>query len=202
MKQSDMSYRTKAAFAAALKKHMAKKPVNKITIRELIEDCDINRQTFYYHFEDIYGLMKWMFEQDAAVLLEDRENILLWQDGLLQLLYYLEKNRDVCLSALQSVGREHIQHMFYNDLYDLIRQTIEDLGKTLSIPAETKEDHIDMLTQFCILSLMGTMEAWLNHEIQKTPEELAAFVDNMIQTVLTGEKVRYGLAGECTQPEK
>jgi len=192
LKQSDMSYRTKAALAASLKKKMAAKNVNKISIRELIEDCDINRQTFYYHFADIYELMKWMFEQDMVILLKDRENILLWQDGLLQLLNYLEENRAVCLCALRSVGREHIQKLFYNDLYEMIRQTIEDCIKELNIPTERNIDYINMLTQFCVVSLLGTMECWLNREINKTPEELVAFVDDMIQSLMTGEKVRYG----------
>jgi probable dihydroxyacetone kinase regulator len=189
-----MSHRTKTALASALKKAMAHKSLNKITVRELIEDCNINRQTFYYHFTDIYQLMQWSFEQDAAMLLEGRGNVLLWQDGLLQLLRYLDENRAVCLCALRSVGRETIRHMFYDNLYGLIHQTIEDLGRELDIPEPIKADHMDMLTQFCIVSLMGTMECWLNHEIQKSPEELADFADDMIRSLITGEKARYGLS--------
>lgn len=195
MKQSDMSYRTKAALAAALKKTMEKKPLNKISIRELIEECDVNRQTFYYHFEDIYELMKWMFEQDTAVLFRDRENILLWQDGLLQLLYYLEENRAICLCALKSVGRHHIQKLFYDDLYELIHETIDDCVRGLNTPPERKGDYINMLTQFCVVSLLGIMECWLNREIDKTPEELVAFADDMIRDLMAGEKVRYGTPG-------
>ena len=54
--------------AASLKKFMAQKPLNKITIREIVEDCGVNRQTLYYHFEDIYALGKWMFDQEAVEL--------------------------------------------------------------------------------------------------------------------------------------
>lgn len=193
MKQSELSHRTKAALAAALKQAMAKKPLSKITIRELIEACDINRQTFYYHFTDIYDLMKWAYKQDAEALLKGRSNVLLWQDGLLQLLRYLNDNRAVCLCALRSIGREHIHQMLYNDLYGLIRQTIVDMGRELNIPPEQKAGHIDTLTQFCIAALIGTMECWLDGTIAKTPEELAAFVDEMIQSLIAGEKLQYGL---------
>jgi len=193
LKQSDMSHRTKAALATALKQAMAKKPLSKITIRELIEACDINRQTFYYHFEDIYDLMKWTYKQDAAALLKGRENVLLWQDGLLQLLQYLDENRAVCLCALRSVGREHIHQMLYSDLYDMIHQTIADMGRELNIPTAQKDEHIDMLTQFCIAALIGTMECWLDGTIIKTPEELAAFADDMIRNLIAGEKLQYGL---------
>ena len=193
MKQSELSHRTKAALADALKQAMAKKSLNKITIRELIETCNINRQTFYYHFADIYDLMKWTYKQDAATLLKGRENVLLWQDGLLQLLRYLNENRAVCLCALRSVGREHIHQMLYNDLYELIHQTIADMGKELNVPADQKDEHIDMLTQFCIAALIGLMECWLDETIAKTPEELAAFADDMIRNLIAGEKLQYGL---------
>jgi len=191
-----MSHRTKAALAAALKQAMAKKPLSKITIRELIEACDINRQTFYYHFSDIYDLVKWTYKQDADALINGRKNVLLWQDGLLQLLHYLDDNRAVCLCALRSIGREHIHQMLYSDLYDLIHQTIADMGKELNIPAEQKDEHIDTLTQFCIASLIGTMECWLDGTIVKTPEELAAFADNMIRNLIAGERLQYGVISE------
>ena len=66
------SQQTKWALAAALKKLMAQKPLEKITISELTDLCHIKRQNFYYHFEDIYDLMRWMFQNEAVSLLERR----------------------------------------------------------------------------------------------------------------------------------
>lgn len=54
-----MSEITKHALAQSLKKILAKKPLNKITISDITEDCGINRMTFYYHFKDIYDLAEW-----------------------------------------------------------------------------------------------------------------------------------------------
>lgn len=56
MKQKEMSLATRKEFAAALKKLMDIKPINKITVRELVAECGMNRNSFYYHFEDIYAL--------------------------------------------------------------------------------------------------------------------------------------------------
>ena len=41
------------------------KPFSKITVSELINECNVNRKTFYYHFQDIFELLKWTFEQEA-----------------------------------------------------------------------------------------------------------------------------------------
>lgn len=55
MKQKEISLATKKDLAAALKKLMARKPINKITVRELVDECDMNRNSFYYHFDDKIG---------------------------------------------------------------------------------------------------------------------------------------------------
>lgn len=70
MKQKEMSLATKKELAAALKRQMARKPINKITVRELVAECGINRNSFYYHFEDIYALFKWMIEAEAVEIVK------------------------------------------------------------------------------------------------------------------------------------
>lgn len=61
-----MSQITKRALEESLKKMLLKKPVNKITISDITEDCGINRMTFYYHFKDLYDLVEWSCVEDAA----------------------------------------------------------------------------------------------------------------------------------------
>ena len=53
-----MSQITKNALATALKKLLSKKELSKITISNITEECGVNRQTFYYHFKDIYDIYK------------------------------------------------------------------------------------------------------------------------------------------------
>ena len=52
-----MTNDTKYALEASLKKFLLKKPIDKITIRDLTDDCGISRMAFYYHFKDIYDLV-------------------------------------------------------------------------------------------------------------------------------------------------
>ena len=55
-----MSQTTKRALAQSLKHLMEQKPLEKITVVDISEDCGVNRQTFYYHFQDIYDLIEWI----------------------------------------------------------------------------------------------------------------------------------------------
>ena len=60
-----MSQITKNALATALKKLLSKKELSKITISNITEECGVNRQTFYYHFNDIYDLLEWIFTNEV-----------------------------------------------------------------------------------------------------------------------------------------
>lgn len=67
-----MSQVTKRALEASLKNLLLKKPLSKITINDITEDCGINRMTFYYHFKDIYDLIEWSCIEDAKKALEGK----------------------------------------------------------------------------------------------------------------------------------
>ena len=53
MRNEEISLRTKKALAEALKNAMKSKKFSAITISEIVEACEVNRKTFYYHFQDI-----------------------------------------------------------------------------------------------------------------------------------------------------
>ena len=56
-----MSDITKKALASSLKDLLSKYKFNKITIKDITENCGVNRQTFYYHFKDKYDLVNWIY---------------------------------------------------------------------------------------------------------------------------------------------
>lgn len=189
----EATYATKRAICAALKELMAERPLNKITIGEIMARCGMARQHFYYHFEDLYDAVFWMFEEEAVSLLRRHEGALLWQDGLLQLFQYLQENRAVCLCALNSMGREHLKHFFQKDISAVIRNTIQ----TVAEERGWDRDGVDaeLLTQFYVGALAGITERWLLGEIPKTPQELIRFADIMLTDQVRGASLRLGGQG-------
>lgn len=190
------SDQTKHALAAALKELMAQKPIDKITIHDITERCGIRRQNFYYHFEDVYDLMRWMFQEEAVSLLRQHEGTLLWQEGLLQLFRYIEENKAVCLCALRSVGREHLKRFFETDIHAIIHRTVEHFGHEVgTISAGVTEADIELTTHFYVVAMTGMLESWLLGEIDRTPEELIFFADRTLMDQVQGAKLRYGAIG-------
>ena len=176
------SDQTKHALAAALKELIAQKPIDKITIHDITERCGIRRQNFYYNFEDVYDLMRWMFQEEAMSLLRQHEGTLLWQEGLLQLFRYIEENKAVCLCALRSVGREHLKRFFETDIHAIIHRTVEQFGHEVgAISAGVTESDVELVTHFYVVALTGMLESWLLGEIDRTPEELIRSADCILQ---------------------
>lgn len=189
------SERTKRNLAAALKKKMAKKPLEQITIQELTDPCGMQRRAFYYHFEDIYDLVRWMFQEEAISLLKRQEGALLWQEGLLQLFYYLEENRAVCLCALRSPGHDTLKRFFGANLEAIFRQALEETAARLEL--ELDPEGIPLF----VSALGGIMESWLLGSFSDTPEKMVSRINSFLQSHIYGIQVLQNRAQAADREE-
>ena len=133
-----MSQITKKALEASLKKMLLKKPLDKITIADLTDDCGINRMTFYYHFKDIYDLVEWACEEDAREALAGKKTYDTWQQGLLQIFQAVLDNRPFILNVYRSVSRDQIERYLYRLTYDLLIGVVEEQASSLLYVRQTK----------------------------------------------------------------
>ena len=119
---------TKDQLAAALKTILAVKPIERITIRDIVEICGVNRQTFYYHFEDVYDLLEYVFESDAdkylpKVIVYDR-----WKEDVVYYFKYLYDNRDFAISLFHSNSRDYLLKYYH----DKLKFCVESFAKIVS----------------------------------------------------------------------
>lgn len=173
MKQKEMSHLTRQRMADSLKNHMKKKPLDKITVREITEDCDLNRQTFYYHFQDIYALTNWMFQQEALELLKASSNCSTWRDGIILLLDYIHENILIWNCALNSLGNIRIKEIFYTDAKYIINIIINELMDNISV----SDDYLHFLTDFYIDAILGQVIQWASSKNPMPPERLMQYLD-------------------------
>ena len=166
---------TKQELSAALKTLMSQKPLEKISIREITDLCGLRRETFYYHFADIYDLVKWMFEEEAIVLLRQHEGCSCGRKDCSSCSTISRITGPFCLCALRSIGHSHLRKFFQADIYGIVQRTVEQLSREMGCPAD------ELVTQFYVIALVGTVESWLLGELDRTPEELIAFADVMLK---------------------
>lgn len=121
-----MAQTTKRALAASLKKLLAQKPLDKITIVDIVTDCEVNRQTFYYHFQDIYDLMDWIFVSEATQVIQGKKTYNTWQQGFLQIFEYVLANKALITNAYHSLSREQMERYLYDVTYHLLIDVVEE----------------------------------------------------------------------------
>ena len=71
---------TKMAIAKAFLSLLETTPLDKITVRDIVETCGVNRNTFYYHYQDVYALIDEIFTHETNRVLEQTGSFASWQD--------------------------------------------------------------------------------------------------------------------------
>ncbi|WP_019892611.1 TetR/AcrR family transcriptional regulator C-terminal domain-containing protein [Allobaculum stercoricanis] len=168
MTNEELSLKTKQSLAQALKQEMKHKQLSKITITELCDVCQINRKTFYYHFEDIYDLLKWTLEQEAIEVVKNFDLVVNTEEALRFVMAYADENKDIINSALDSMGHEEIQRFFYNDLFDVIYGAIEEGEYDLKIVVDPQFKNF--LAAFYTEASAGILIEWVKNRMKQDKE--------------------------------
>lgn len=184
MKHEETSYNTKKLLSDALKQAMKKKPFQKITVSELIEECKVNRKTFYYHFVDIYELLKWTFEQEAIEVVKNFDLMVDYEEAITFIMDYVEENNYILNCAYDSIGRDELKRFFCSDFTDIIASVIEQaeqiMGKKLD------DGYKKFLTNFYVEALSGMLIDWIKERDHHNRQVVTEYIFNTIRNSLTG----------------
>lgn len=170
MKHEITTLNTKKMLAASLKKHMGKEPLSKITISEIIADCGVNRKTFYYHFENIYTLLKWMLEQEAIEVVKQFDLLVNPQEAISFVMDYVEANKHILNCAYDSMGRDELKHFFYQDFIELVHSILDQAEKELNISVD--EPFKMFLADFLTEALAGSLISYFKSKNTDNREEI------------------------------
>ena len=171
-----MSNTTKLALEASLKKLLLKKPVDKITINDLTEDCGISRMAFYYHFKDIYDLIEWACLEDGKRALADKKTYSTWSEGLEQIFEAVLENKPFILNVYHSVSQKKIESYLYKLTYDLLEGVVEEQAAGMSVRPEDKA----FIANVYKYAFVGLMLDWIKHDMKGEPKEIIDRLDCVI----------------------
>lgn len=163
-----MSQVTKRALEASLKNLLLKKPLNKITINDITEDCGMNRMTFYYHFQDIYDLVEWACMEDAKRALENKKTHDTWQQGLISLLHAVRENKPFIVNVYHCVDKAQVERYLTPLTDDLLLGVVEEESGAMTVREEDKK-FIAQVYSYCFI---GIMLDWIKDDMKEEPEVL------------------------------
>lgn len=183
----NVSQTTKRALEASLKTLLLQKPLDKITIQEIAQDCGISRMTFYYHFKDIYDLVEWACVEDAAKALAGKKTYDTWQQGFLQILEAVLENRAFILNVYRCVSREQVERYLYSITYDLLIGVVEEKAAGMSVREEDRQ----FIAHFYKYAFVGLMLDWIHNGMKEPPARLTQRLALLMHENITGALERY-----------
>ena len=157
-----MSTTTKKMLAASLKELLSKKTLDKITVKDITDNCGVNRQTFYYHFQDVYALLEWIFEEELEKLIPEHTDPASWEEAFLNVFSELLKNRSLVLNAYHSVNSTALRRYLIKTIKPIIASLVEEVSRTASISEENKQFIVDIYT----FTLVGIALGWVDENME------------------------------------
>lgn len=186
---------TKATLAAALRTCMQDTPIDRISIKTITDMCGLNRQTFYYHFKDIYDLVKWMYVHDINMALDESfkqgtEGSYSWEQPLRKLLKAFDDYRDCHLAIYNS--RNYYPNL-RQEILDGLTQKLEPIFAAEFKELGFDEVYREFLLRMYALIIIEYIERRARGTAFSTDE---GFVQNWMRTVnkhYAGERAQAGL---------
>lgn len=168
---------SKEMFAESLKKMLEKKALDHITVKDIVEDCNLSRQAFYYHFKDIYDLLEWIFLEEASAALANNRNIDTWQQGYCHVLMRLRDNKVLVINTYRSNHREYLETFMFNVLFHVIYSVVEEQAQGMNV----EKKHKEFIARFYSLAVVAMGLDWVHTDMKEDPEEIAEQVAVLVK---------------------
>lgn len=156
-----MTNNTKNELGRALYTLLGKKNLDRITVADITGLCGLNRQTFYYHFHDVYELAEWLIDREVAELAAS-ENAKTgdWHELLMHIFLRLTESKSVALHLYRSRGWHHIIDYVYRRVSPLLEERARNLVAELQL--DVPEEDLLFVVRIYLYALSGVLDVWLS----------------------------------------
>jgi probable dihydroxyacetone kinase regulator len=159
---------TKALLANSLIDMLKKKPLEKITVKALVNECGLTRQTFYNHFYDIYMLVEWIYLRETEKALAENKDYDTWQQGFYQLMICIRKNKVLVQNTYRSINCDSLERYMYTVIYDQILGVVEQQAAEMTV----EQKHKDFIAHFYSLAFISLIFEWIRDGMKEKPENI------------------------------
>ena len=165
---------TRKAIMESCLRLLDERPVDKITVKDIVEDCGINRNTFYYHFEDLPSLISAIFIEDADRIIQESLVINSLWECFESVINFALKRRRVAMHVYHSSNRAVFEQQLFmickHTVTQYVERVIADLGGV-----RIQEDDQRIIIEAYSCECLGQIINWLNSSMKES------FLQDMIR---------------------
>lgn len=162
--------RTKSIIMDAFWQLLEEKPYNKISVKDIVDRCDLNRNTFYYHFHDIPELLESSIQKEEDSVIQTYCNFGSPMDCITPLVQSTLKRKKAILHIYRSLQREVFLHSLDRLALHMVTTYIDIVTEELSLPPEDRL----LLIRFYKCALIGIFLDWLDNGLSYDLEKCFA----------------------------
>ena len=181
----------KTQIADTFSELLEKEDIDKITVTQLIEECQISRQTFYYHFHDIMDVLEWTFKRSTQILvqrsLESQDRI----GALKEYLSFVRLHHRKLKRLVDSKEWFQIEGM----MVDAVQVYLEKVAQGKISDLRLSYEDVQVMLRFFACGMVGVLFQHIDRQTAERGEAAAADREDH-----HGENVPRGLtapAGSC-----
>lgn len=174
-------FNTKKNLSNSLKELMKTKPLSKITINDITANIHVNRNTFYYHFNDMIDLIRWTIEYDTKDV-KKRFDITNHLEAFESILNYIDQHKIFLKKIEHSFNETQLKNLFFHEFFDAIEYLIEteEIKKNIQIDSEYKA----FLCTFLTNAIGSTLIDYYLNNKNHTKQEIIHYYSITIQSII------------------
>lgn len=162
---------------------LEKKPFDKITVKDIVESCGINRNTFYYYYSDIYDLLEEVFTQELKVITEQHKNGGSWLEAFIKVANTAYRHKKIINNICSSRSYDYFENYMYKSCKHIMIDFIQYTSSGMAVP----DEDVDFIASFYEYAFFGIISEWFRTGMREDPLELAS------QLWLVADNIRFSL---------
>lgn len=174
------SYSTQLKLAKSLKDLMSNQPFEKLSVSDITNNCDLHRQTFYYHFDDKYELLDWIVYKELIEPLVEGFTFDNMYDRFMKLFTTMVDEKKFYLNALK-IDVNDMSKYINRLAYDQFTVVINCIEKNSGLKSGHEENL--MLAEFLGYGLVGIVFGWAQRGMKDSPEIMTKRLERIINNL-------------------
>ena len=155
---------------------LEQKPLSKITVKNIVETCGINRNTFYYYYRDIYDLVDDIFNIETEKVISQNPVHGHWQEGCLQSMHYLMEHAMIIQNVFNSIKLETIKAYLFKTAHGLLITLSNNVTEGQYLPPADR----NFIADFYAHAFVGIFLDWIRGGMKQEPEKFIELMSRML----------------------
>lgn len=160
---------TKKLISSTFVDLLSAKPFDRITIKDIVDACGINRNTFYYYYSDIYDLLEEIFKKELNEIVAGGNTTTAYIEGLTKVANVAYSHKKLINNICSSRSYEYLENYLYKSCKPIMIDVVSNAAKGLDVP----DEDIEFIASFYEYAWIGVISEWFRTGMREPPVKIA-----------------------------